>query len=128
MHESEFEVEIVYEKQDLTVSGTCEWDIDNDSFDYAGTHCTHGQSGTEHLPDYLRAESCEIGSVEDENGNDFPISDPKVLSDIQSSILVALQEQEDDDGAEMKNIIEIAEDAAVQAQIDNLEERNNYYG
>ena len=44
---------------------------------------------------------------EDENGNDFPISDPKVLSDIQSSILVALQEQEDDDGAEMKNIIEV---------------------
>lgn len=31
-------------------------EIDNDSFDYAGTHCTHGQSGTCHLPDYFRAD------------------------------------------------------------------------
>lgn len=128
MHEEEFVIDIVYEKQDLTVSGNCEWSIDNDSFDYAGTHCTHGQSGTHHLPDYCRAEACEIGSIEDENGNDFPISDPKILSEIQGSVLTALQEAEDDDGCVMQNITDIAEDAAVQAQLDNLEERNNYYG
>ena len=31
----------------------------NDSFDYSGTHCTHGQAGTHRLPSYYISDCCE---------------------------------------------------------------------
>ena len=43
--------------------GNANWVIDNDSFDYAGTHCTHGQSGTCHLPDYAVVQDCSLDQI-----------------------------------------------------------------
>ena len=125
-YENEFIVNIEYKEQELTVSGTCEWSIENDSFDYAGTHCTHGQSGTHELPDYCVAESCDIDHIDDDNGNDFPISDPNIITTIKDLTLVALQVEEDDEGYQMKHILELAEDAEVDAQLANQENRDNY--
>lgn len=34
---------------------------DNDSFDYAGTHCTHGRGGTQRSADYTTMQGCGIG-------------------------------------------------------------------
>lgn len=57
---------------------------DNDSFDYAGTHCTHGIAGTCKLPDYATLANnpdvtwdksehtdCENKLIEDFIKNDF---------------------------------------------------------
>jgi hypothetical protein len=45
----------------------CEIIIDNGSFDYAGTHCTHGMAGTHHEPDRYVSACCEadMGEVVD---------------------------------------------------------------
>jgi len=43
--------------------GTSHWSIENDSFDYAGTHCTWGQSGTHHLPDYAECQDFSLDQI-----------------------------------------------------------------
>lgn len=43
--------------------GTAHWSIENDSFDYAGTHCTGGRSGTHHLPDYALCEDFSLDQI-----------------------------------------------------------------
>ena len=43
--------------------GNANWGIENDSFDYAGTHCTHGQSGTCHLPDYAVIQEISLDQI-----------------------------------------------------------------
>lgn len=40
---------------EVELEGEPHWE--NDSFDYAGTHATHGQSGTHHLPSYTILDS-----------------------------------------------------------------------
>lgn len=122
-HEDEFEIDIVYNNDDLTVTGTFEASVDNDSFDYAGTHCTGGKSGTHELPDYLTINGVFIDTVIDSNDNDFPISDPVVLGEIESTCIFVLQKEEDDNGMHMKNLIEIAEDSHVQQQLENYNDR-----
>jgi hypothetical protein len=39
-----------YDELVVEIDGNPRWE--NDSFDYAGTHCTGGRSGTHHLPSY----------------------------------------------------------------------------
>ena len=76
MHDQDFELDEFYfdSKQKYmgvqpvrsyyaTLYGNANWDIDNDSFDYAGTHCTHGQSGTCHLPDYAVVQDCSLDQI-----------------------------------------------------------------
>tara|TARA_B100000579_G_scaffold438049_1_gene471449 strand:- start:23548 stop:23937 length:390 start_codon:yes stop_codon:yes gene_type:complete len=125
-HESDFTVDITYEDQELTVHGVCEWSVENDSFDYAGTHCTGGRSGIHELPDYCEAASCEIQTIEDSLGNDVPIEDASKLSDINFIVLKALQDEENDSGSEMQSIISAAEDAQVDAYLDNQENKEYY--
>ena len=77
MHDQDFELDEFYfdSKQKYmgiqpvrnycaTLHGNANWDIDNDSFDYAGTHCTHGQSGTCHLPDYAVIQEISLGQID----------------------------------------------------------------
>ena len=68
-HDSEFEdLEFEFTKDGRDYScllyGNATWDIQNDSFDYAGTHCTHGQAGTCELPDYAQIEDISLGAVD----------------------------------------------------------------
>jgi len=46
-----------------TLVGDAQWSIENDSFDYAGTHCTWGQSGTHHLPDYASCQDFSLYQI-----------------------------------------------------------------
>lgn len=46
-----------------TLVGEARWSIENDSFDYAGTHCTWGQSGTHHLPDYAEVQNFDLSEI-----------------------------------------------------------------
>ena len=116
----EYEFEVYDEKGYYLfyVEGTAEWDIDNDSFDYAGTHCTHGQSGTHHLPDYARIEDISLGLVKmeiDLNGKKGIVKKEltwkkdkdKILEfekEWRDPIMSELQEKEDDDGCVMQRI------------------------
>ena len=61
--ELEFEEETDSTHFTFWVEGEAKWDIENDSFDYAGTHCTGGMSGTCELPDYAVVEEISIGFV-----------------------------------------------------------------
>lgn len=45
------------------IEGSADWCIDNDSFDYAGTHCTGGMGGTHTLPDYATLQDFKINKV-----------------------------------------------------------------
>lgn len=47
----EYEIEQGSELIEVTFIGFPQWD--NDSFDYSGTHCTGGNSGTCTLPSYV---------------------------------------------------------------------------
>ena len=122
-HENDFTVNVLYEEHDIIVHGVCEWSVENDSFDYAGTHCTGGQSGTHELPDYCQAESCEIQSIEDEDGNDFPVEDSSKLASINHLVLEELQRIENESGSEMQSIISSADDAKIDAYLD----KERYY-
>ena len=64
MHDSKFEIDFNHDDLYLIVEGTAYWDIDNDSFDYAGTHCTHGQAGTCELPDYAKIGDVSVDFAE----------------------------------------------------------------
>jgi len=44
--------------------GEAQWSIENDSFDYAGTHCTGGRSGTHHLPDYAEIQDFSLDQID----------------------------------------------------------------
>lgn len=44
----------------VDIEGDADWCIDNDSFDYAGTHCTGGKGGTHTLPDYATLQDFKI--------------------------------------------------------------------
>ena len=46
-----------------SLQGEAQWSVENDSFDYAGTHCTWGQSGTHHLPDYATIDDFSLDEV-----------------------------------------------------------------
>ena len=64
----EFEIET--EDQDLgaiLIKGEVEWTTEDNSFDYAGTHCTWGQSGTHEVIDVV-PESISIDSIECDQG------------------------------------------------------------
>ena len=70
----EFEIEA--EDQDLgaiIIKGEVEWTTEDNSFDYAGTHCTWGQSGTHKVIDVV-PESITIDSIECEQGKNHPKS------------------------------------------------------
>jgi len=43
-----------------SIEGMADWHIDNDSFDYAGTHCTGGLSGTHKTDDYANLMTFQI--------------------------------------------------------------------
>jgi hypothetical protein len=43
--------------------GIAHWNIENDSFDYAGTHCTGGMSGTHYLPDYADCQDFSLDQI-----------------------------------------------------------------
>ncbi len=47
-----------YDVLEVEFEGQPEW-VD-DSFDYAGTHCTGGRGGTHHIPKYLSMQDSEI--------------------------------------------------------------------
>lgn len=121
--EFEFEVEDDKAHYLFYVEGHGEWDIDNDSFDYAGTHCTHGQSGTCHLPDYARIEDIDLSIVrmEIDTGKKEVVKkeltwkkdSDKVLEfekEWRDRIMEELQEQEDDNGSVMQGIKDYAEE------------------
>ena len=121
MHDSEFEIDFNYDDLYFIVQGTAYWDIDNDSFDYAGTHCTHGQAGTCNLPDYARLESVSVDFAEIER----TIDGKEVVEKIswqnkegmkefekkwETLIGEHLQESEDDNGDVMESINKYAEE------------------
>jgi len=43
--------------------------LQDDSFDYSGTHCTGGKDGTHHIPVYYTSDCCEA-ELEDYNPSD----------------------------------------------------------
>ena len=63
-HQTEFEIDFDFEGTYFLIQGTAVWMIDNDSFDYAGTHCSYGKGGTCELPDYAQVEDCSVDFVE----------------------------------------------------------------
>lgn len=105
-----------------TLIGDAQWSIENDSFDYAGTHCTGGRSGTHHLPDYAEIQSFELDEIHlyfeiyDEHTKSWFEAERKFLwkhdkdrqfikrfqSDHEDKIMEILQDQED----EQENVIE----------------------
>jgi hypothetical protein len=135
-HEEEFELEefeISVDGRDYscTLHGEGYWGIDNDSFDYAGTHCTHGQSGTHHLPDYATIQTISLSGIDlhfevydkfskrhadseikfvwrFENHRDFITQFEKEHYDL---IKESLQELEDDNKSVIESIKECAEEA-----------------
>jgi len=121
METKPFELEFEVELEDVYflfyVEGEASWEIENDSFDYAGTHCTHGQSGTCRLPDYASVQDIDLSlvSIEKQEGKkDFEINiltwkenKDKVLEfekEWRTRIMEELQEREDDSGSVMKKI------------------------
>lgn len=44
----------------VDIEGYADWCIDNDSFDYAGTHCTGGIGGTCELEDHVTLQDFKI--------------------------------------------------------------------
>lgn len=69
LDEFEFDSEAKYmgiqpkRKYYATLIGDAQWSIENDSFDYAGTHCTGGRSGTHHLPDYAECQDFSLDQI-----------------------------------------------------------------
>lgn len=62
-HEVKIEIEIETDDnyiyvRDVILTGNVE--LEDDSFDYAGTHCTHGIGGTQRYEPYLIAEEIDI--------------------------------------------------------------------
>ena len=87
---TEFEVDFEYNGRKILVEGDVTWYIENDSFDYAGTHCTGGKGGTEHLPDYLELASISVNKI---TGFDDKWEKPEEL-DIQTPHLNQAIERE----------------------------------
>lgn len=105
-----------------TLMGDAQWSIENDSFDYAGTHCTWGQSGTHHLPDYAEIQNFGLDEIHlyfevyDEYTKSWFEAERKFLwkhskdrrfikrfqSDYEDEIMEMLQHQEDN----RENVIE----------------------
>lgn len=105
-----------------SLQGEAQWSIENDSFDYAGTHCTWGQSGTHHLPDYAEIQSFGLDEIHlyfevyDEYTKSWFEAERKFLwkhskdrrfikrfqSDYEDEIMEMLQHQED----KQENVIE----------------------
>ena len=125
MKDSEFEIDFNHGDGDdevyIIAEGTAYWDIQNDSFDYAGTHCTHGQAGTCHLPDYAIIEDVSVSFASIErtiNGKEvvekISWKDKDKMEAFEkewgNSIEEHLQESEDDNGDVMQSIIDYAED------------------
>ena len=121
MHDSEFEIDFNHDDLYLIVQGTACWDIDNDSFDYAGTHCTHGQAGTCNLPDYARLESVSVDFAEIERTIDgkevvekisWEDKDKMKAFEKEWGTLISelLQEREDDNGEVIESINQYAEE------------------
>ena len=50
-------------KYSATLVGDGIWSIENDSFDYSGTHCTGGRDGTHHLPDHADLQDFTLYEV-----------------------------------------------------------------
>ena len=114
----EFKVDVEYGGDDITVQGECSWNIENDAFDYAGTHCTHGVDGTQQLPDYCQLSWCSIEAVTGSDGNDLAIDTPEELAKIEHLVSIKLQEQEDDTGDVMRQIDEYNEELKVDMAIE----------
>ena len=113
-----------------SLHGNANWDVNNDSFDYAGTHCTHGKSGTHHLPDYAEINELSLGEIhvyfdvyDEYSGSTFEAERKfrwrfekdrefiqKFEKEYHTPIMEMLQEIEDDGGSVMKSIHEYAEE------------------
>ena len=109
-----------------TLEGDGMWSVENDSFDYAGTHCTWGQSGTHHLPDYARVDDFSLSQVHvffeiyDRDMGAWFEAERKFLwkykrdrafikrfeSDYREEIMQMLQEQEEQDESVIKSLSE----------------------
>ena len=141
-HDSEFEdLEFEFSKDGrdyhCNLYGNATWDIQNDTFDYAGTHCTHGQAGTCHLPDYAVIENISLGAVDlyfevydeytkrhGEAGIKFiwkREKDRDFITEFEKehSCLIeeALQEQEDDNGNVIQTIKDLAEESKYEGRL-----------
>ena len=55
--------------------GGVEFELVDNSFDYAGTHCTHGQDGTHNPGDSVEIGFIHIDDVLDEDGKSVECSD-----------------------------------------------------
>ena len=121
MHDSKFEIDFNHDDLYLIVQGTAYWDIDNDSFDYAGTHCTHGQAGTCELPDYARIEDVSVDFAEIERTIDGKEVVEKISwedkdkmkafeKEWETLISELLQEREDDNGEVIESINKYGEE------------------
>ena len=121
MHDSKFEIDFNHDDLYLIVEGTAYWDIDNDSFDYAGTHCTHGQAGTCELPDYAKIGDVSVDFAEIErtiNGKEvvekISWQNKEGMKEFEKKwgtlIGEHLQESEDDNGDVMESINKYAEE------------------
>ena len=121
MQDSEFEIDFNYDDLYFIVRGTAYWGIENDSFDYAGTHCTHGQAGTCHLPDYAKIEDVSVDFAEIEREVDGKEVTEKISwkdkdkmkafeKEWGNLIEEHLQESEDDNGDVMQSIKDYAEE------------------
>ena len=100
------------------IEGEAFWIIEDDSFDYAGTHCTNGQSGTCELPPYATLESLTITQITEydkdwKNPKDVTEARRKELQEIVEEEVAAQEEKE---GDVVSEYIKYHEDLEVEAQ------------
>ena len=132
MKDTEFEIDFNHGEGDdevyIVAEGTAYWDIQNDSFDYAGTHCTHGQAGTCHLPDYAIIEDVSASFAEvvkTINGKEvvekISWQNKESMKAFEKEwgcvIEEHLQESEDDNGDVIQSIKDSAEEAKYEGRI-----------
>lgn len=133
----EFEISVDGIDYSCTLYGEGCWEIENDSFDYAGTHCTHGQAGTCHLPDYATIQTISLSGVtlcyevynkfakrhadaeikfiwRFENHRDFINQFEKEYYDL---IKESLQESEDEGQSVIQTIKDLAEESKYEGRI-----------
>lgn len=101
------------------VDGELGYDLQDNSFDYAGTHCTHGQSGTHDPGDSVSDDwEMRIDGVTDEDNVLIPLKDIVLDSAFKQSVFDSLDEDDLVSAAH-----DSSEDAKVEQQIASFEAR-----
>ena len=84
----------------ISVNAELEYDVEDNSFDYAGTHCTHGQSGTHDPGGSIEVQSCAVTAMYDKEGETVNLKDDCFKPIIKSVEEALSDEYQNGKGAE----------------------------